>query len=189
MTDVPDRLLIFHPTVPMAGTTIEAFHEWNIAFAIEKFRAKPSNDAPPVTFFNFFRGDHVIVMESCWENDREKYAVFRTVRQVCLLDPAVQILSWTHEAWIASTESHGPDIEQLRAQYSEVRLMPGREDALVVTTSARNGPSKMTKWVVRIKPNPADSIMLARDDVDLSDIELYGFGANFFGPERHFKSD
>jgi hypothetical protein len=178
--DIRERLVKFHPHVEGAPSTLDEFHEWNIRFALEKFKAKTSNEEP-VTFFNFRRGPSLSIMESGYRDHREKASVFRMVRAVCM-EPAmgVDMLSVINEVWIASVKSP----KEVR-RYGSVSQTPGREDGLMVTTYTREGGVKMTRWVVKLKPNPARNRILARDDIDGVELEnMSGQGFGFFSEER-----
>lgn len=178
--DIRSRLTNFHKREEQAPPTFEEFHEWNIRFALEKFRAKKSN-SEPVTFFNFRRGDSISIMESDYRDGREKGAVFRMVRLMCMEEwMGVDMLSVINEVWIATTKS----VDEVR-RYGSVRETPGREDGLMVTSYTRGGSVKMTRWVVKLKKDPARNIILARDDVDTATIKsMYGQAFGFFSEER-----
>lgn len=178
--DIRSRLTNFHKREEQAPPTFEEFHEWNIRFALEKFRAKKSN-SEPVTFFNFRRGDSISIMESDYRDGREKGAVFRMVRLMCMEEwMGVDMLSVINEVWIATTKS----VDEVR-RYGSVRETPGREDGLMVTSYTRGGGVKMTRWVVKLKKDPARNIILARDDVDTATIKsMYGQAFGFFSEER-----
>jgi hypothetical protein len=96
------RLVNFHKREEEAPPTFEEFHEWNIRFALEKFRAKKSN-SEPVTFFNFRRGPTVSIMQSDYRDEREKRGVFRMVRLICMQETkGVDILSVLNQVWTVS---------------------------------------------------------------------------------------
>jgi hypothetical protein len=177
--EIRSRLVNFHKREEEAPPTFEEFHEWNIRFALEKFKAKRTH--APVTFFNFRRGDSISIMESDYRDEREKRAVFRMVRLMCMGEPmGVDMLSVINEVWIATTKS----VDEVR-RYGSVRETPGREDGLMVTSYTRGGGVKMTRWVVKLKKDPARNIILARDDVDTATIKsMYGQAFGFFSEER-----
>lgn len=172
MNEAPIR---WHPSHRFTPMTIDQFHEWNITFAQQRFAAKRSNDDNPVTFFNMWWGDTVHVMEAHFIDEPFKHAVFDVVRGVCLLDTRLTMLSFISEVWVAQVS---PGERQGR----QVRDMPGREDALMVGTYSRDGGKKMTRWVARLKVNPDNNRLLARDDIDMSKEKLVGPGVNFFDP-------
>jgi hypothetical protein len=177
--DVED-VLRFHKPVTPGPQTLAEFHEWNVAFALQKFRAKPSNDEP-VSYFNFRRGSSIQIMETAHTNAAEKRAVFRMVRAACR-EPAagVEMLSMISEVWIAISKDR-QDI----LRYPSVRETPGREDGLMVSTYSRDGGVCETRWVVRLKPDPADNLILARDDVAIDEADVRsGPAADFFQPEH-----
>lgn len=183
--EITNRLLKFHPQVPLVFHDLDAFHEWNCEFAVAKFRAKRSNNEP-VTFFNFQRHDGISVLETAYENDREKYAVMDTVREACRLGAGVLFLCSIHEAWIAAVmdDAAKEQWKRLRREGKAVKDMPGREDALVCGSYDRKGGAKLTRWVARLKYNPSNNRLLARDDVDLTGQEFYGPGFGFMNPVR-----
>lgn len=191
--DVVKRLLRFHDPIPLQlheYPTLETFHEWNVEFALAKFRAKQSNNEL-VTFFNFRRPSSITVLETPYESDVEKYAIQQTIREVCRLDPSVVMVSSLCEMWIAE-QSNNPVDPSYRAidRYGEVRKVPGREDGLMVATFHRNGKAKVSKWVVKLKHNPANNRILARDDVETdeaSGMQWYGANFGFFRPERSWR--
>jgi hypothetical protein len=90
------------------------------------------------------------------------------------------MVSLINEVWIATIEAK--DEDDLIEQYGEVRNVPGREDALMVVTEARAGGKRLTKWVVKLKKDPAKNIVLARDDADCEEME--GRAVNFFPSVR-----
>jgi len=179
--DIKERLVKFHRHNEVPPTTLDEFHEWNIRFALEKFRAKKSNEEP-VTFFNFLRhGQSLSIMESGYRDHREKASVFKMVRAVCM-EPAmgVDMLSVINEVWIASVKT----VKEVR-RYGSVSQTPGREDGLMVTTYRRDGEVKMTRWVVKLKANPANNRVLARDDIEGAELKtMSGQGFGFFHEER-----
>jgi hypothetical protein len=179
LDDIRQRLVNFHKNDEVPPATLEAFHEWNVRFALEKFKGKRTNDEP-VTFFNFKRNDSLSIMESDYRNEREKAAVFRMVRLVCMdKTMSVDMLSVINEVWIAAVKT----AEEVR-QYGSVRNTPGREDGLMVSTYTRDGGCKMTRWVVKLKANPARNRILARDDIDAATVgSMSGQGFGFFQPE------
>jgi hypothetical protein len=92
----------------------------------------------------------------------------------------VDMLSVINEVWIASVKT----VKEVR-RYGSVRETPGREDGLMVTTYTRGGEVKMTRWVVKLKPNPANNRVLARDDIDGAEVKsMTGQGFGFFSEER-----
>lgn len=192
------RLLQFHePVHRNFGDDITAFHEWNVEFATTKFKAKVSNDKP-VTFFTFHRNDAISVLETPYGPGHEKRAVFEVIRKACDMDRGMNMMSAISEIWIKSftnvdpgnprkgqLDEEGRPYKEMRRQYKEIRHMPGREDGLMVATYHRDGRVKMTRWVVKLKHNPANNRMLERDDVpDADTSNMYGQAFGFMQPEK-----
>lgn len=174
-----ERMLVMHPSVPMGPQTLDEFHEWSVEFALEKFRAKPSNDHP-INFFNLRRPSAIMILEPRCETEREKHAVMLAVRELCAepeADTGLRMISSINEIWIAVTTS-----KEEFEQYGAVRNMPQREDGLMVATYDRDGDRRVTRWIVKLKANPANNRILARDDVHGDDV--MGIGADYFKPLR-----
>lgn len=166
---------------------LKDFHEWAVALAIKKFMEKPSNDKP-VMSFAFQRYDGITIMNCSWENEHEKNAVFDTVRHACQIDPGTSFVSHLQEVYLIA-EHDKAEFARLRAQYGAVRHMPGHVDGLMVQSSARSGETKLTKWEVKLKPNPANNIMRARDDLDMTGIEFRGRATGFFAPVKEIDDE
>lgn len=167
---------------------IEDFHEWCVELAIKKFRGKRNQAAPPVCCYVLQRPGGVSVLNTPWEGPEDKFKVQRMVRGMVsnpLMGGLIPWMATINEVWIASEAiAQGKSFKELRAQYGEVRHMPGREDRLMVITQSREGKHRVTRWVVKPKPNPADSIMLARDDFDSDSKDQFsGRHFNYFDPD------
>jgi hypothetical protein len=175
MSGAPIR---WHPMVQMAPMTLDGFHEWSVRFAEKKFATKGSYD-PPITFFILWRGDTVHTMEAEFDHGPVKHRIFDTMRMMCDLDHNITMLSFISEVWVARV----PVKDGIPALEGQVRDMPGREDGLMVSTFDRAGGGKVTKWVAKLKPNPDDNRLLARDDLDLSKETMVGNAMWFFEPE------
>jgi hypothetical protein len=171
----------FEPEVRVGKMTLDAFHEWNVEFALAKFKAKTDNDIP-VNFINYKRDGHIIIWEPEANSEGMKAAVYSTVRAACRHPGAgVEMVSLVTEAWVAVIKAKDEkNIDDLIEQYGEVRNVPGHEDALMVITEAREGGRMATKWVVKLKKDPAKNIVLARDDANFD--EMKGRAVDFFPP-------
>jgi hypothetical protein len=179
----PSELITFHMPRDTGVLTLETFHEWSVAFATDKFKAKESNDEI-VSFFNFhLRNGTVRIMEAKHRNPDEKYAIFDLVRAVCSVQElGVQQVSHVSEIWVATTSKEASDA--MLAAGLQVRDMPDREDALMVSTYHIDGSARMTRWVVKLKQDAKKNVMLARDDLDLDKADYAGEATFFFGPPR-----
>lgn len=182
MTETKEQMAarIFHflPMVPMGNDeciTIDDFHEWCVAYAIKAFKGKLTNDHP-IQCYAMRRPGFIHVLESRHESEAEKRAVQMCVRDILQIDLATVMIASIMEVWVAH-QAKGE-------RYIEPRLHPKREDALMVMSEHRQGPKKMTKWVCKIKHNPANSRMLARDDVDMSIGDYFGYQFGLFEPLR-----
>jgi len=173
-----DSPLHFHPMQFLEPMTLDQFHEWNITFAQAKFATKGSYDTNPVTYFNMRRGDTVHVMEAMFDAGPRKHMIFTLVREICAMDPSLTMVSFISEIWMASLPvgQERPDVP--------VRDIPGREDGLMVHTCERGGGGKVTRWAAKLKFNPDNNRLLARDDIDLSKEHMTGDAVWFFEPVR-----
>lgn len=183
------RLMKFHPHQPrLMFYDLATFHEHCVEFAVRHFKAKTDNNVP-LCFYIFARNDGTSTLETPWEGPDEKVHVMHTIREAVRLDHGVRMLATINEVWIAQAEGT-PEGEarkmfaELRRQYKEVRFMPGREDGLMVVSYARDGEVKTTRWVVKLKHNPANNRMLERDDLDAKSLQMSGQHFGYFEPER-----
>lgn len=165
-----------------------AFHEWCVELAVSKFKGKRNQEAPPVCCYVLMRPGGVSVLNTPWQSEDDKRRVQYAVRRMMSHPMMAALTPWIatiNEVWIASQEiAPGKDIDELRKEYGEVRNIPGREDGLMVMTQGRDGKGKATRWVVKPKPDPSKSIMLARDDLEMGDgMEWRGHHVNYFEPE------
>lgn len=188
------RLMHFHPHQPVMFTDLSAFHEHCVEFAVAKFKAKTDN-GKPLSFYIFARTDGTATLETPWEGPDEKVAVMHTVREAVAVDYGVRMLATINEVWIAKTDTTEEataqqSFRQLRREYKQVRYMPGREDGLMVVSYARDGGSRTTRWVVKLKHNPANNRLLERDDVvPGKEDQMYGQHFGYFAPEREIPED
>jgi hypothetical protein len=182
------EVLRFHDPAYPGPLDLDEFHEWNVGYAIDKFHNKPSNDEV-VTFFNFHtKGGVTRILEAKHRNSNEKYTVFNLIRAMCA-EPALRIEMVSHisEAWVIVTTKKGSDA--MKEVGLQPRDMPDREDVLMVSTFHRNGDARLTRWVVKLKPDPRKNMMLARDDLDMSKGNLMGEAMYFFEPVRQPKEN
>jgi hypothetical protein len=173
-----DDLIRFLPMETVGEQTLEQFHEWNVAFAIDKFKGKRRAD-DNVSFFNLKRHDTIHIMQTMWRNSSEKVFAYDFLRYLCMEQAiAVGMVSIVQEAWVAVVAKK----EDMR-KYASVSETPGREDALLVHTFARDGSARGTRWIVKLHYNPDKNRMLARDDEDIT--SFVGRGGSPFEPEKN----
>jgi len=178
-SDRVDRLIQFEKEL-LVHAGIDDFHEWAVLLATKKFKEKRTN-SEPVASFAFQRPEHVIVMNCKWEDEREKDAVFATVRHMLEIDQSIPFMAHLQEIYLTVSKTH-EEMAESRKRYGAVRNMPDRVDGLMVHSYARDGGAKLTKWEVKLKPNPDNNIMLARDDVDMRGMQFRGRATGFFSP-------
>lgn len=187
MTSRIDELFRWRDPVERVFTELKPFHEWVVQLAQDSFYSK--KDHSPISMWVFQRHDGISVLETPWENPEEKSRVMHAIRGMVNADITkqfgVDIMATINEVWIASAEGKSAEeLEAWRRQFGEVRFMPDREDGLMVQSYHRNGTSLVTRWVAKIKPDPQKSYLLARDDLDVSNLEQLGQHTNYFAPIR-----
>jgi len=184
------RLMVWdHPPYDnLTFPRFEDFHEWCVELAIKKFRGKRNQEAPPVCCYVLPRPGGVSVLNTPWESPDEKARVMYMMRRMVshpIMKSVIPWLATINEVWVASQAiTEGRNIDEVMQEYGEVRLVPGREDGLMVVSQRHDGTGKATRWIVKPKPDPQKSIMLARDDFEIGGPEHYiGRHVNYFSPE------
>ena len=173
-----NMLKLSHEIVVMP--TLDEFHEWCVLLATKAITDKTSNDYP-VSCFAFQRRKEIQLMNVKWESDAEKQAIFGTVRMVCQHDKSVTFVCHMQEIYLTVAKTR-EEMDAALRKYGQVRRMPDRVDGLMVASYSRAGDVRISKWEVRLKRNPADNRLLARDDMDMSGAQWRGQATHWFGP-------
>lgn len=165
--------------------TIDALHEYAVRDAEKTFRKKGQS---PFRWFVRNR-QRLIVIDSSWENEREKVLSAKFMRYYMLMLGA-DAYSFVTEAWVAiPTEAEVKAYQELDIPPPQPSQHPNREDALVVTTYDKNEPKRadgteafrMTRWAVRYSSGrPGFGKLLARDNMDHR-AENMSLGGRMFG--------
>jgi hypothetical protein len=182
------RLFKFEPEqTGLHFKTLAEFHEYAVHEAMTRFQAKTSQDQPPVCLYIFEQPYGTTVCNTPWQSSQEKSAVMHCVHAMIASGiSGIRRLAAANEVWIAQQdrEQGGIDLEAMLEEFGQVRNFPNREEALMVMSEEPKSMPMMTKWVVVPKPNPRDTIIKARDDVDMSDLEHAGQHFGYFKQEQ-----
>ena len=164
---------------------LEAFHERVVAWTVKRFNDKPA-DETLLGYFIFAGDGYSTIVHMPWEGEQEKYAVAAALRHM-LADPVgkhlVEAYAFITEAWAVAMPADTTDIENLPRPSKH----PDREDVLNIWSTMRDGTTKMTRFGVKIYPNPLPwlpprkkSRLLERDDHFGEGGEMVGTMFNFF---------
>lgn len=152
----------------LPGITRADLHEMLVAYGMLEFDRRGA--APSMWIIK--NGPHIYWIETPWENDREKEASTRLMRDL-MRKMGAEAYSFMTEAWVAVETGSRDELMKRAITPPSQRPKNERDDVLLIHTFDKEGASHATRFLVTIRDN-GRNYLGPRDDI--TDMEMVPSG-------------